>query len=52
MPKKPLAKYFLDLIALAFGGLRAMQPVVQGMVKTRYEIMRMSCQSWSSVDVM
>ncbi len=29
-----------------------MHPAVHGMVNTRYEIMRMSCQSWSSVEVM
>ena len=39
-------------MALALGGLRAMHPTVHGMVNTRYEIMRMSCQSWSSVEVM
>lgn len=52
MPKKAPAKYFLYLIALAFGGLKAIQPVVHGIVKTIYEIIKMSCQSWSSVDVM
>ena len=52
VPKKALAKYFLYLMAVAFGGLRMMHPVVHGIVKTRYEIIRMSCQSWSSVDVM
>jgi hypothetical protein len=52
VPKKPAARYFRYLMALALGGLRAMQPAVHGMVNTRYEIMRMSCQSWSSVDVM
>lgn len=52
MPKKAPARYFLYLMAFAFGGLSAMHPKVQGMVMTRYEIMRMSCQSWSSVEVM
>jgi hypothetical protein len=52
VPKKPPAKYFRSLIARGFGGLKARQPKVQGMVATRYEIMKMSCQSWSSVDVM
>jgi len=52
VPKKPPARYFLYLIAFAFGGLRAMHPVVHGMVRTRYEIINMSCQSWSSVEVM
>lgn len=28
-----------------------MQPVVHGRVATMYDIIRMSCQSWSSVDV-
>lgn len=32
-------------------GLSARQPRVHGKVATRYEIMKMSCQSWSSVDV-
>lgn len=45
MPKKAAARYFLYLIAFAFGGLKAMQPKVQGIVKTRYEIMKISCQS-------
>lgn len=52
VPKKAPPKYFLYLIAFAFGGLSAMQPVVQGMVRTMYEIIKISCQSWSSVDVM
>src|SRR5690348_224147 len=38
-------------MAFVFGGLRARHPSVQGSVATRYEIMKMSCQSWSSVDV-
>jgi hypothetical protein len=45
VPKKVPAKYFLYLIALAFGGLSAMQPAVHGIVKTMYEIIRISCQS-------
>jgi len=51
VPKKELAIYFLYLMAVAFGGLSARHPRVQGSVATRYEIMKMSCQSWSSVDV-
>ena len=52
VPKKALASLFLHkkAIELAFG-LRAMHPRVQGNVETRYEIMKTSCQSWSSVDV-
>lgn len=37
--------------AVGFLGLSARQPSVQGSVATRYEIMKISCQSWSSVDV-
>jgi hypothetical protein len=49
--KKAPAKYFLYFTAVGFLGLKAKTPAVQGMVATRYEIMKMSCQSWSSVDV-
>ena len=52
VPKKQPARYFRYLIALALGGLRARHPTVHGIVMTRYEIIRMSCQPWSSVDVM
>lgn len=45
VPKKAPAKYFLYFMAVAFGGLRARQPRVQGTVATKYEIMKMSCQS-------
>lgn len=51
VPKKVPASHFRYLMAFAFGGLSAMQPSVQGRVATMYEIMKMSCQSWSSVDV-
>jgi hypothetical protein len=37
--KKAVAIYFRYLIALALGGLKAIQPAVQGIVATRYEIM-------------
>lgn len=39
------------MIALALFGLSARHPSVQGNVATMYDIMRMSCQWWSSVDV-
>ena len=52
VPKKAPARYFRYLIAVGFGGLSAMHPVVHGNVATMYEIIKMSCQSWSSVDVM
>ncbi len=51
MPKNKLAKTFRYLMALGLGGLRARHPSVHGSVATKYEIMKMSCQSWSSVDV-
>ena len=51
MPKNALAKIFRYLTAVEFGGLRARHPSVHGIVATRYEIMKMSCQLWSSVDV-
>lgn len=49
--KKDPAKSFLYFSAVGLRGLRAKQPIVQGRVATKYEIMKMSCQSWSSVDV-
>jgi hypothetical protein len=49
VPKKALAKYLRYLIACALFGLRARHPSVHGRVATRYEIMKISCQSWSSV---
>src|ERR1700760_3642679 len=42
---------FLHFMASGFGGLRARQPKVQGRVATRYDIMKISCQLWSSVEV-
>ena len=45
VPKKADAKIFLYLRAFGFGGLKARQPRVHGNVATRYEIMKMSCQS-------
>jgi hypothetical protein len=51
VPKKLPARTFRYLRAVGFLGLRATQPRVQGSVATRYEIMKMSCQSWSSVEV-
>src|SRR3954463_418071 len=51
VPKNPPPKYFRYFTALALFGLRAIHPSVQGSVATMYEIMRMSCQSWSSVEV-
>jgi len=51
VPKKAPARYFLYFIALALGGLDARQPNIHGIVATMYEIMKMSCQPWSSVDV-
>jgi hypothetical protein len=51
VPKKALARYFRYLMAAGFGGLSAIHPKVHGSVQTIYDIMRMSCQSWSSVDV-
>lgn len=51
MPKNAPASLLRHLIASGLGGLSARQPSVQGTVATRYEIMKMSCQLWSSVDV-
>lgn len=51
VPKNALARTLRYLIACGFGGLKAKHPIVQGIVATKYEIMKMSCQSWSSVDV-
>jgi hypothetical protein len=51
VPKKEPANIFLYLTACAFLGLRAKTPNVHGSVATKYEIINMSCQSWSSVDV-
>lgn len=51
MPKKAPPKIFLYLIVVGFGGLSAKHPSVHGRVATRYEIMKISCQSWSSVEV-
>jgi len=51
VPKKAPAMYLRYLIAFALGGLSRIQPVVQGRVNMMYEIIKMSCQSWSSVDV-
>ena len=51
MPKKAHAKYFRYLMACGLGGLNAKQPKVQGIVATRYETMKISCQLWSSVEV-
>jgi hypothetical protein len=51
VPKNAYAAFFLYLIAFGFGGLRSTHPIVHGSVATRYEIMKMSCQSWSSVEV-
>lgn len=45
VPKKDPARYFLYLIAFAFGWLRARHPNVHGIVATTYEIINMSCQS-------
>ena len=51
VPKKAPAMYFRYLTALGLFGLKATHPKVQGIVATRYEIMKMSCQAWSSVEV-
>jgi hypothetical protein len=51
VPKNKPARIFRYLTAVGFGGLRARHPSVHGNVATRYEIMKISCQSWSSVDV-
>jgi hypothetical protein len=51
MAKKPPPVLLRHLMAWGFGGLRAKQPNVQGIVATRYETMKMSCHWWSSVDV-
>lgn len=51
VPKKVPATAFRYLIAFWFGGLRERHPIVHGRVATRYEIMNISCQSWSSVEV-
>jgi len=50
-PKKHPARVFRYLVAVGFFGVRAKHPNVHGSVATMYEIMKMSCQSWSSVDV-
>jgi hypothetical protein len=52
VPKNKLARIFRYLTAVECGGLRARHPSVHGSVATRYEIIKISCQSWSSVDVM
>lgn len=52
MPKNAEARTFRYLIARALFGLNAKHPSVHGKVATMYEIMRISCQSWSSVEVM
>ena len=39
-------------MACGLAGLSAIQPVVHGSVAIMYEIIKISCQSWSSVDVM
>jgi len=49
--KKEPANSFRYPRAVGLRGLSARQPRVHGSVATRYEIMKMSCQSWSSVDV-
>jgi hypothetical protein len=51
VPKKVPANIFRYLTAFLFGGLSMRQPTVHGSVATRYDIMKISCQSWSSVDV-
>ena len=51
MAKNDPAKIFLYFNAVGFLGLRARQPRVHGSVATRYDIMKISCQSWSSVEV-
>ena len=51
MPKKHPAKIFRYRRAFALLGLRARQPNVHGTVAMRYEIMKISCQPWSSVEV-
>lgn len=50
--KKAVAIYFLYLMAFELGGQMARQPTVHGIVAKRYAIMNISCQSWSSVEVM
>jgi hypothetical protein len=50
--KKAPPNRFLHLIAAGLGGLSERQPKVHGTVARRYETMKMSCQLWSSVDVM
>lgn len=49
--KNEPAKILRYLMAVGLRGLKERQPIVHGKVATRYEIMKMSCQSWSSVDV-
>jgi hypothetical protein len=49
--KNEPANSFRYCSAAGLGGLKARQPRVHGSVATRYEIMKMSCQSWSSVEV-
>jgi hypothetical protein len=49
--KKEPANSFRYRRAVGLRGLKARQPMVQGSVATRYEIIKMSCQSWSSVEV-
>jgi hypothetical protein len=49
--KKEPANSFRYPRAGVLRGDRARHPRVHGRVATRYEIMKMSCQSWSSVEV-
>lgn len=51
VPKKAPERYLRYWTAVGFLGLRAITPYVHGIVDTRYEIIKISCQSWSSVDV-
>ena len=51
MPKIAPARYFRYLTALVLFGLKARHPNVQGKVATKYDIIKISCHSWSSVEV-
>lgn len=44
MPKKRPPSIFRYLMAFLLGGLMAIHPNVQGIVDTKYETMKISCQ--------
>jgi len=51
VPKKAPARYLRYFTARKLFGLSARHPRVHGSVATKYEIIKISCQSWSSVEV-